>query len=66
VGGLFGAVYGLAAILLASQMGAATMTALVVTGQLVCAVVLDHFECVGFDVHPARVGRLIGCGLPAK
>src|SRR4051794_8160096 len=43
VGGLFGAVYGLAAILLASQMGAATLTALVVTGQLVCAVVLDHF-----------------------
>src|SRR6266566_3038196 len=30
-GGLFDAVYGLAAIQLASQMGAATMTALVVT-----------------------------------
>jgi hypothetical protein len=32
-GGLFGAVYGLAAILLASQMGATTLTALVVNGR---------------------------------
>src|SRR5947208_441140 len=32
-GGLFGAAYGLTAIVLASQMGAATLTALVVTGQ---------------------------------
>jgi bacterial/archaeal transporter family-2 protein len=62
-GGLFGAVYGLAAILLASQMGAATLTALVVTGQLVCAVALDHFGWLGFEIHPAGIGRLLGCGL---
>src|SRR3954453_22099654 len=62
-GGLFGAVYGLTAILLASQMGAATLTALVVTGQLVCAVMLDHFGWLGFDVHPAGVWRIAGCGL---
>jgi bacterial/archaeal transporter family-2 protein len=34
LGGIFGAVYGLTAIVLASQLGAATLTALVVTGQL--------------------------------
>lgn len=32
LGGLFGAAYGLTAIVLASQLGAATLTALVVTG----------------------------------
>jgi transporter family-2 protein len=64
-GGLFGAVYGVAAVLLASQMGAATLTALVVTGQLICSVVLDHYGWVGFEVHPASVWRIVGCGLMA-
>jgi transporter family-2 protein len=63
LGGAFGAVYGLAAILLASQMGAATLTALVVTGQLVCSVVVDHFGWLSFDVHPASAGRIAGCAL---
>jgi bacterial/archaeal transporter family-2 protein len=63
LGGAFGAVYGLAAILLASQMGAATLTALVVTGQLICSVILDHFGWLSFDAHPAGVGRIAGCTL---
>jgi transporter family-2 protein len=63
LGGIFGAVYGLAAIILASQMGAATLTALVVTGQLVCSVTLDHFGWLSFEVHPAGWGRITGCVL---
>lgn len=63
LGGAFGAFYGLAAILLASQMGAATLTSLVVTGQLVCSVILDHFGWLSFDVHPASAGRIAGCAL---
>lgn len=62
-GGMFGAIYGVAAVLLASQMGAATLTAVVVTGQLICSVMLDHFGWVGFEVHPASVWRIVGCGL---
>jgi bacterial/archaeal transporter family-2 protein len=54
-------VYGLAAIVLASQLGAATLTALVVTGQLLCSVVLDHFGWLSFDVHPASWPRIAGC-----
>ena len=65
LGGLAGAVYGVAAILLASQLGAATLMALVVTGQLLCSVLLDHFGWVGFEVHPAGWGRIIGCLLMA-
>jgi transporter family-2 protein len=63
LGGLAGAVYGVAAILLASSLGAATLMALVVTGQLLCSVLLDHFGWVGFEVHPAGWGRLAGCAL---
>jgi transporter family-2 protein len=63
LGALFGAGYGLAAIVLASQLGAATLTALVVTGQLLCSVVLDHFGWLSFDVHPASWPRIAGCTL---
>ena len=61
LGGLAGAVYGVAAILLASSLGAATLMALVVTGQLLCSVLLDHLGRVGFEVHPAGWGRVAGC-----
>ena len=63
LGGLFGAVYGLTAIVLASRLGAATLTAVVVTGQLACSVVLDHFGWLSFDTHPASLPRIAGCVL---
>jgi transporter family-2 protein len=63
LGGAFGIVYGLAAVLLGSQLGAATLMALVVTGQLVCSVVLDHFGWIGFEPHPAGMWRILGCAL---
>jgi transporter family-2 protein len=63
LGGIFGAIYGLTAILLASQLGAATLTALVVSGQLVFSVILDHLGWLSFDVHPAGWGRITGCSL---
>jgi transporter family-2 protein len=63
LGGLFGAVYGLAAVILASRLGAATLTAVVITGQLICSVILDHFGWISFDVHPASWPRIAGCAL---
>jgi transporter family-2 protein len=63
LGGLFGAIYGLTAIVLASRLGAATLTAVVVTGQLACSVVLDHFGWLSFDIHPASLPRITGCVL---
>jgi transporter family-2 protein len=62
-GGALGAVYAVATVLLARELGAASLTALLVTGQLVCSVVLDHFGWVGFTEHAAGVGRLVGCAL---
>jgi bacterial/archaeal transporter family-2 protein len=61
LGGALGAVYAVATVLLARPLGAATLTALVVTGQLVCSVALDHFGAVGFTEHAASAGRVIGC-----
>jgi len=61
LGGLLGAVYAVATVLLARRLGAATLTALVVTGQLVCSVALDHFGVLGFTEHGLSVGRVGGC-----
>jgi len=61
LGGALGAVYAIATVLLARDLGAAPLTALVVTGQLVCSVALDHFGWVGFAEHSAGVGRIVGC-----
>jgi len=61
LGGLLGAIYAVTAVLLARELGAATLTALVVTGQLLCSVALDHFGWVGFTEHAAGIGRILGC-----
>jgi bacterial/archaeal transporter family-2 protein len=61
LGGALGAVYAVTMVLLARELGAATLTALAVTGQLVCSVMLDHFGWVGFNEHAAGIGRIVGC-----
>jgi bacterial/archaeal transporter family-2 protein len=63
LGGLFGAAYAVVTILLARRLGAATLIAAAVTGQLICAVILDHFGWMGFEVHPISVWRMVGCVL---
>lgn len=63
VGGLAGAAYGLAAILLAYRLGAATLMAAVVTGQVIASVLLDHFGWLGFEAHAANIWRLLGTAL---
>jgi len=62
-GGLFGAVYVVAAILLLPKLGATTLLALFVTGQMVMSVVLDHYGILGVPQHAVDLPRLIGCGL---
>lgn len=62
-GGLIGAVYVLAAIVLAPRLGAATLIAAVVAGQMVTSLVLDQYGLVGFPVHSLTPVRLLGAAL---
>ncbi len=62
-GGLFGAVYVVAAILLLPRLGAATLLALFVTGQMVMSVALDHYGILGVPQHSVDLPRLLGCAL---
>jgi transporter family-2 protein len=62
-GGLIGAVYVLAAVVLAPRLGAATLIAAVVAGQMVTSLVLDQYGLVGFPVHSLTLTRLVGAVL---
>ena len=62
-GGILGASYVLLAIILAPRLGAATLIGLTVAGQMIASVVLDHFGLIGYPVHPASSGRILGSAL---
>jgi transporter family-2 protein len=63
VGGFFGAVYLVISIVLVPRLGTATLFGLVVTGQLVCALVCDHFGWLGVPVHHLDVRRVAGAAM---
>jgi bacterial/archaeal transporter family-2 protein len=59
-GGLLGAVYIVATIVLAPRLGAATLIAALVAGQMAASLVVDHFGWVGFAEHQVTPLRLAG------
>jgi len=62
-GGLLGGVYVVATVILAPRLGGAVLLSLVIAGQMLTAVVLDHFGWLGFAQHSANLWRLVGVGL---
>jgi bacterial/archaeal transporter family-2 protein len=60
VGGLLGASYIYAAVVLAPRLGAATLVAAIVAGQMVSSVILDHYGWVGYAQQPVTAGRFVG------
>ncbi|HEY0111284.1 MAG TPA: DMT family transporter [Fibrella sp.] len=62
-GGVIGAVYVTTVILAVPRIGTANLVSLSVAGQLLAAVVLDHYGMLGFVQHPANGWRLLGIGL---
>jgi transporter family-2 protein len=60
-GGALGTIYLTGNILLAPKLGAGALVGLVVTGQLLFAVLCDHFGWLGFAQHSATVWRVVGC-----
>jgi bacterial/archaeal transporter family-2 protein len=62
-GGLLGAIYVAMMIVLAPRLGAATLIAAVVAGQMVTSLVLDHYALVGFAAHPVSLPRIVGTAL---
>lgn len=59
-GGLLGAVYVAVSIVLVQRLGAAVALSLVILGQMLCALIVDHFGWLGLAQHEISVGRVLG------
>jgi len=62
-GGVLGAIYIAATIILAPRLGAAALLAAIVAGQMLASLVLDHFGLLGFPVVPVSWWRVVGIAL---
>jgi transporter family-2 protein len=60
LGGLLGAFGVSVSIILAPRLGAVNLTIIIVCGQLLAALVLDHFGWLGFDKHSINWQRVTG------
>ncbi len=60
IGGTMGAFYVAAAVVLAPRLGIGTMIALVVAGQMLASLFIDHHGYLGIPQHSFTVLRLVG------
>jgi transporter family-2 protein len=63
LGGMLGAAYVASVTLLGPRIGAMTMVALVITGQLVAGIAVDHFGVLGYPRIPVSATRWLGAAL---
>jgi transporter family-2 protein len=61
-GGVFGAIYITATMLALPRIGLALTFGLVVAGQVIIAVLLDHFNILVAQQHSMTLGRVVGIG----
>jgi bacterial/archaeal transporter family-2 protein len=65
IGGFLGAFYVAGAIVTAPRLGAVLFLAVLLAGQFLSSLVVDHFGWIGFEEHPITPGRLVGVALLA-
>ncbi len=61
-GGVFGSFYVLSVIFIVRELGPANMLALAVAGQLIAAIIIDHYGWLGFSITPVSPMRMVGVG----
>ncbi len=60
LGGLLGATFVTFAIFSAPKIGISSMSVIIVTGQLLTALCLDHFGFLGFKVNEISLTKILG------
>ncbi|MCE9565233.1 MAG: DMT family transporter [Planctomycetes bacterium] len=60
IGGPLGALIVLAGAALTRELGAALFISLIIGGQLLCSLILDHYALMGLAEQPVTSGRLLG------
>jgi bacterial/archaeal transporter family-2 protein len=63
LGGVLGAFYVASSVIVGPRLGAATLLALVVLGQLGTSLIVDHYGWLGFPQHPLNLVRVLGAVL---
>lgn len=61
--GIIGAIFVAATAFLVARLGSAFLFTLIVAGQLVGAIVMDHYGMVGLERNPVSLPRIAGVGL---
>lgn len=61
-GGVIGAFFVVSTVLLAPKLGAAPMIGLIVGGQMLTSLFLDHFGLVGYPASPVTIWKILGMG----
>tara|TARA_R110002167_G_scaffold4648_10_gene21994 strand:- start:13994 stop:14437 length:444 start_codon:yes stop_codon:yes gene_type:complete len=59
-GGLMGAFFVSSMVIFAPKLGATTLLALVIAGQMGAALIIDHYGLIGFNSHQISLLRLMG------
>lgn len=62
-GGLLGAFYVSAVVMLTPRLGVAATLALSVAGQMIAALAIDHFGALGLELRPISGTKLLGAAL---
>jgi bacterial/archaeal transporter family-2 protein len=60
IGGALGAFYVASSTIVGLQLGATSLLALTLLGQLASALVVDHFGWLGLPEHPIDLARIVG------
>jgi transporter family-2 protein len=60
LGGVMGAFYITTVVIIAPKIGAANTLGFIVAGQLISAVIFDHFGLMGFVVRHVSLPRILG------
>ncbi len=58
--GLLGAFYVASTVILVPRLGAALTFALIISGQMVISIILDHYGLIGLPVKAVSMGRVVG------
>ena len=64
-GGLMGAFFVSCMVIFAPKLGATTLLALVIAGQMGASLLLDHYGAIGFNTHEVNLWRVLGICLIA-
>ena len=63
IGGLYGAVFVAVAAYAAPRIGLASLITIGIAGQIIAALILDHFGALGLPRAPVNLGRVAGAAL---